>query len=119
MSENKIKISVTIDRELKENLQAKLADNGGKISTFFSTMAKYYLIDGRSKYPIWNPDIGYDVNQKAQLFIEMNHVLKVRELTGMLTTKILSIKTHETSVDSLEEDEINNLASLYDKEIEE
>lgn len=119
MSEEKIRISVSIDKDLKEKLQSKLDSNGGKISTFFSTMAKYYLIDGRSKYPIWNPDNGYDVNQKAQLFIEMNPVLKVRDLTGMLTTKILSIKTHETSVDSLEEDEINNLASLYDKEIEE
>lgn len=118
MSENKIRISVTIDRELKEKLEDKLDSTGGKISTLFSRLGKDFLADGRGKYPIWNPNKGYDDNQKAQLFIEISSVLKIRELTNLTTTKIWKIKTHEKSVDMFDSDRIEQLARLYETEIE-
>ena len=117
MANKKIQISVSIDEELKERVQHKLESTGGKVSTLISALLKDFLAEGRGLYPVWNPNRELDRNQKAQLFIEAQPVDKLWQRADLSKVVANKIKRHENSVEVLDGETIDRLASLYDDEV--
>jgi len=117
MANKKIQISVSIDEELKERVQHKLESTGGKVSTLISALLKDFLAEGRGFYPVWNSNRELDQNQKAQLFIEAQPVDKLWQRADLSKVVANKIKRHENSVEVLDGETIDRLASLYDDEV--
>lgn len=117
MANKKIQISVSIDEELKEQVQHKLESTGGKVSTLISALLKDFLAEGRGFYPVWNQNRELDRNQKAQLFIEAQPVDKLWQRADLSKVVANKIKRHENSVEVLDGETIDRLASLYDDEV--
>lgn len=117
MADKKIQISVSIDEGLKEQVRQKLESTGGKVSTLISSLFKDFLAEGRGVYPIWNPNRELDQNQKSQLFIEAQPVDKLWQRADLSKVMANKIKRHENSVEVLDGETIDRLASLYDDEI--
>lgn len=117
MANKKIQISVSIDEELKERVQHKLESTGGKVSTLISALLKDFLAEGRGFYPVWNSNRELDKNQKAQLFIEAQPVDKLWQRADLSKVVANKIKRHENSVEVLDGETIDRLASLYDDEV--